>query len=842
MNVYAVLSHPLREKILKIVDDERLISYNALLSKLGLEETGVLNYHLKKLAGFVEKSQGFYQLTSAGKNAIHLMSAKNQIMAGKSVDVYAADTTSTVQRIGVIICSCGGVIENTIDVSSVTERILELPNVVARMTFPFLCMLENLEKLKTWSSKHFLTGIVIAACSPKVHNVFSKIGEQLEIPIEFANIREQCSWVHRSNPESATEKVLYLVSASIARLQHRVPAVKREVPIRKSVAIIGGGLAGLVAASVLAQSQLNVILIEKDACLGGVARKWEGMYGLADCSPCMINELVSGIMLQGNVRIVTESEFTSISGECGNYTITAINNPRFVNLSRCTMCGECIFACPELKLNDFEFGIGQHRVIHMPYPFAYPHKPVIEMDDIDYCLSCRDCMEACSSHAIDLDQESQTTQFTVGGIILAIGAELNDPEELGTTLPVSYDPYNNVISSYEFERVCAPDGPTKGKLLRISDGTPAKSIVVLQCASPQKTCSGYCCSVAQKYLDIVSETDDGVSITVLYDRALMPSTPRAPILDNTNVHVCSIQGIKKTGRYHVIETDSGTYKADLIVLNMGMHPNKDITKLQADIGFNLSNDEYIVPTSLPTGIWACGSATGPKAYPELVREAQLAALKALLFLYQESHVSSETTAVTVPENCSLCGLCIEACPHHAISIVENLIRIDPFKCKGCSICASVCPTRGIVDSVVHDEIPAALSALSKWKKSPKVLVLSCEACGYTAVDNAGVRRYEYDPGALVVSVPCIGCIDADLITSSLRNGFDGVLLLGGYEGTCRHLNGMELARKRVDSLVDLLGDEIGDKVRLVKVSAMEGHKVANLINQFVADIGGTPEA
>jgi heterodisulfide reductase subunit A-like polyferredoxin/coenzyme F420-reducing hydrogenase delta subunit len=839
MNVYTVLSHPLREKILKILDDERLITYNALLSKLGLEETGVLNYHLKKLSGFVEKSQGFYQLTTAGQNAIRLMVAKNQIMSGKSIDMHAADAVSTVQRIGVILCSCGGVIESTIDISDVTEKVLELPNVVARMVFPFLCMLENLEKLKTWSSKHFLTGIVVAACSPRLHSVFRKISEQLEIPIEFTNIREQCSWVHRSNPESATEKVLYLVSASIAKLRHRVPAVKREVPIRKSVAIVGGGLAGLVAASVLAQSKLDVILIEKDPCLGGVARKWEGIHGLADCSPCMINELVSGIMLQGNVRIVTESELTNISGECGNYTITAVTNPRFVDLSRCTMCGECIFACPELKLNEFEFGIGQHRVIHMPYPFAYPHKPVIDIDDIDYCLSCRDCMEVCSSHAIDLDHESRTTKFTVGGIILAIGAELCSPEEPGTALPMSYDPYNDVISSYEFERLCAPDGPTKGKLVRVSDGTPAKSIVVLQCISPQRTCSGYCCSVARKYMDIVSETEDGTSIIVLYNRALMPSKPNVTILDDPNAHVCNIQGVRKNGRYHIIETDTGNYKADLIVLNMGMQPNKSITKLQADIGFNLSHDEYIVPMSLPTGIWACGSVTGPKAYPELVREAQLAALEALIFLYQESHETAETTAATIQENCGLCGLCVEACPHHALTLVENLIRIDPFKCKGCGICASICPTRGIVDSVVQDEIPAALSALSKWRKSPKILVLSCESCGYTAVDNAGVRRYEYNPGALVVPVPCIGCIDAHLITSSLQDGFDGVLLVGGYEGTCRHLNGVQLARKRVDSLIELLGSEIKDRVRLVSVSAMEGHKVADLINQFIEDIGGT---
>ena len=87
MNVYTVLAHPLRERILKILDDEHLITYNALLSKLELEETGVLNYHLKKLSNFVEKSQGSYQLSITGQDAMRLMVTKNQIMSGKSIDI-----------------------------------------------------------------------------------------------------------------------------------------------------------------------------------------------------------------------------------------------------------------------------------------------------------------------------------------------------------------------------------------------------------------------------------------------------------------------------------------------------------------------------------------------------------------------------------------------------------------------------------------------------------------------------------------------------------------------------------------------------------------------------------
>ena len=82
-----MFSHPLRERFLKILDDEHLIIYNALLSELELEETGVLNYPFKKLSNFVEKSREFHQLTIAGQDAIRLMVVKDQIMSGKSIDI-----------------------------------------------------------------------------------------------------------------------------------------------------------------------------------------------------------------------------------------------------------------------------------------------------------------------------------------------------------------------------------------------------------------------------------------------------------------------------------------------------------------------------------------------------------------------------------------------------------------------------------------------------------------------------------------------------------------------------------------------------------------------------------
>lgn len=842
MNIYAALAHPLREKILKLLDSDRLVPYTTLLSRLGLDETGLLNYHLKKLDGFIEKHQGLYRLTAAGQNAIRLMSTKDQLLTGRPAEAHITETAGRVHRIGVILCSCGSEIDRTIDTTALIEKVSELPAVTAKRIFPFLCMLDNVEKIKSWCGKHFLNGLVVAACSPRLHyDLFNKICEQLEMPVEFANIREHCSWVHRRDPESATEKALLLIAASVAKLHHYVPATKRVVPIRKSVAIVGGGISGLIAANVLSKSSLDVILIESAPCLGGVARNWERIHGSVDCSPCMISELVSSVMLAGNVRIITESELASITGEAGNYEITAIQSPRYVDLTRCTMCGECTMACPETRPNQFELGIGQHRIIHLPCPFAYPHKPVIDADDIEFCKSCRDCLEACPSHAIDLDQEPKIVKFTVGGIILATGAVLPNAEDLTSPLPLSYDPYNDVVSSYEFERMLAPDGPTQGRILRVSDGKPVKSLIILQCVGSETVCSGYCCNIAHKYLGLIDEMEDKISVKVLYERSRLPTAHTGMIPNDERVHVCDVLQSYRRNRHHVLKTNVGDFSGDLIVLNMGMTPDESMTKLQADIGFNLKSGGFVDAQSLPTGVWACGAVTGPKPYPQLENEAQLAALEALLFLGRDSYETGKSIVTVDQDKCGVCGLCVKACPHNAIALVENTIRIDSFGCRNCGACAVVCHTGAITASRVQDEMQAAILALSKGKKSPKILVLCCESCGYPAVDNAGTRRYEYDAGSYLLSVPCTVSIDANLLITSLQAGFDGVTLVGCHEAACRHLNGIQIATKRIEALTEFLGPELQYRVRVLKVSALEGHTFADHINQFAEDLRGATE-
>ncbi|MDO8056072.1 MAG: NAD(P)-binding protein, partial [Candidatus Hermodarchaeota archaeon] len=378
MNVYEALSHPLREQILRILDTERLLPYKDLMTRLGLKKTGLFNYHLKKLEGFIEKRDGLYQLTTAGQNAIRLMLAKNQLMAGEALDLQEAPSRGAVYRIGVILCTCGEETRQALNIGDIVEKVNELPYVERTRVFPHLCMLENVEQLKDWCERHFLNNLVIAACSPRLHTeFFTTIQKQLEVPIEFANIREQCAWVHTKTPERATEKAVLLIRAATEMLRHRTPTPKKTHPIKKRVAIIGGGLAGLTAANVLAKSNYQVVLLEKEPCLGGLARRWERIHEALDCGPCMIAEDVSSLVLAPNTQVLTNTELVDISGTIGNYEIVATQHPRFVDLTRCITCGLCAEVCPEIRPNEHEYQFTRRPLIHIPCPAAYPNKPVI---------------------------------------------------------------------------------------------------------------------------------------------------------------------------------------------------------------------------------------------------------------------------------------------------------------------------------------------------------------------------------------------------------------------------------------------------------------------------------
>lgn len=191
-------------------------------------------------------------------------------------------------RIGVYVCHCGSNIGATVDCADVAGYARELPGVAYACNQEYTCSEPGQAQIKKDIREHGLNRIVVASCSPRLHEpTFRKcIAEAGVNPylLEMANIREQCSWVHSSNPEAATLKAKDLVRSAVARASLLADRTELSVPVLRSTLVIGGGVAGIQAALDLADAGYKVVLVEKKPSIGGIMAQLDKTYPTMDCS------------------------------------------------------------------------------------------------------------------------------------------------------------------------------------------------------------------------------------------------------------------------------------------------------------------------------------------------------------------------------------------------------------------------------------------------------------------------------------------------------------------------------------------------------------------------------
>ena len=198
------------------------------------------------------------------------------------------NTAENVPAIGVYVCQCGLNIGKTVDCKSVAEKVAALPGVVLARDITYACsepgQMEILEDIET----HGLDRVVVASCSPRLHEAtFRNMMKQAGLNpylMEMANIREQCSWVHMDQPQSATAKALDLVTMAINRARLLMPLKEEVVPVEKKTLVIGGGIAGIQAALDLADNGYQVTLVEKTGSIGGMMARLDKTFPTMDCS------------------------------------------------------------------------------------------------------------------------------------------------------------------------------------------------------------------------------------------------------------------------------------------------------------------------------------------------------------------------------------------------------------------------------------------------------------------------------------------------------------------------------------------------------------------------------
>ena len=422
---------------------------------------------------------------------------------------------------------------------------------------------------------------------------------------------------------------------------------------------------------------------------------------------------------------MTYSEVVDVSGYVGNFKVKIKKKPRYVDESKCTGCGTCQDKCPMKADSEFDFGVGQRKVIYTPFPQAVPNIPVIDRERCTYFLKgkCRACEKFCEAKAIDFEQTEKIVDLDVGSIILTTGFDSFDPSPMSQ---FGYGRYDNVITGFQFERMSSASGPTGGKII-LKDGSEPRSIAILHCIGSRdlnyhEYCSRVCCMYSLKFAHLIREKIHDAEIYDLYIDLRCFGKGYEEFYNRLQEEgVNFIRGragevtdIAETpeekGRLAVVCEDTLICRqrrlpVDMVILSNALEPRSDANEVAKLFSISRSRDGFFMekhpkldPVATTTdGVFVAGCCQGPKDIPDTVAQASAAAARVMAMICKGSVEIEAATAVIAEEFCSGCKTCISLCPYNAISFNEDkkVSVINEAMCKGCGTCAAACPSGAI---------------------------------------------------------------------------------------------------------------------------------------------------
>ena len=283
-------------------------------------------------------------------------------------------------KVGVYVCECGINISATVDVEKVAEVAKDFPNVEVSRYYKYMCSDPGQELIKQDIDNLGLDRIVVASCSPRMHEpTFRAVVEDKGMNpynLEMVNIREQNSWVHKDK-EIGTEKAISLVRSGVLKATLLKPLTKKKVGVTPSALVIGGGIAGIQAALDIGNMGFETILVEKTPSIGGVMAQLDKTFPTLDCSACILTPKMVDVARHPKVELMTYSEIEKVEGFIGNFKVTVKKKARYVDINKCTACGDCVENCPVIELDEYNANMMTKKAIYIPFPQAVPQKYTI---------------------------------------------------------------------------------------------------------------------------------------------------------------------------------------------------------------------------------------------------------------------------------------------------------------------------------------------------------------------------------------------------------------------------------------------------------------------------------
>ena len=548
-------------------------------------------------------------------------------------------------RIGVFVCHCGSNIAGYLSINDLVEYAKTLPHVEYVQPNLYTCSEGGINEIKRAIKEQNLNRVVVASCTPRTHEpLFRSSCQEAGLNpylFEMVNIRDQCSWVHMSTPEQATDKAKNLIRMGVAKAALLEPQEPIQSQMERRALVIGGGIAGMSAASSLARMGYEVVLVEKTDRLGGMLNNLYRIGPSFQDASQIVKDKIEEVQNNPLITIFLESRVTEVSGFIGKYEAA-------------------------------------------------------------------------------IDVKGSMKQISLGVIIVAVGAEVFEPEEL-----FHYDG-KRVITQLQLE-----------SLLKQGLGGQ-NQVVMIQCVGARnkerKYCSRICCQTAVKNAILIKESNPESHVTILYRDMQMYG-----VENETLFRTAKAKGVRfmvydpeksplvregQVALYHHLMGKEINLPADLVVLSTPLVAGPDaesISKLlrvpMDENHFFLEGHVKLKPLDFATdGVFLCGSARYPANVREAVAQGIGAAARAAIPLSKGAvTVEPIVSFLADEEACRGCGLCVPLCPYGALEVRETekgrKIHVISVACKGCGVCAATCYQHALaINSFTDNQITAQVDA------------------------------------------------------------------------------------------------------------------------------------